>query len=143
MESINLETLKNIKKTQVVELPSFDDGTPFIVEVKRPNLMNLISANKIPNNLLNVAMLMFKTGVGGVATKATEDVKTLKELASLMQVVAESSLVTPSYQFLKENEIELTEAQLVEMLNYMQGGVQALKSFRDKQKHNKSDKSSE
>lgn len=141
MQVTSLDTLKQMKMTEVIELPNFHDGTPFVAEVKRPNLMNLITTNKIPNTLLNAAMSMFKSGVGGAASEAMENAKNLKELASLMHTIAENTLVTPSYKQLKELKIELTEDQLVEILNYMQGGVEALKSFRDKQERTKNNKS--
>lgn len=140
MQVTSLETLKNMKRTEIIELPNFYDGTPCVVEVKRPNLMNLITTNKIPNTLLNAAMSMFKGGVGSAATEAMENAKNLKDLASLMQTIAANTLVTPNYDWFKENEIELTEDQLVEILNYMQGGVEALKSFRDKQECSKDNK---
>jgi hypothetical protein len=140
MSVVDLELLKQVNKTEIIELPAFYDGTPFVAEVKRPNLMNLITANKIPNTLLNAAMSMFKGGVGGAASEAMENSKTLKELAELMNVIAENTLVNPSHSWLKENGLELTEDQLVEILNYMQGGVKALTSFRNKQECNEGDK---
>ncbi|MBS5952582.1 esterase [Paraclostridium bifermentans] len=140
MPVVDLELLKQVKKTEVIELPAFYDGTPFVAEVKRPNLMNLITANKIPNTLLSAAMSMFKGGVGGAASEAMENTKSLKDLASLMQTIAENTLVTPSYSWLKENDIELTEEQLVEILNYMQGGAKSLTPFRNKQECEKDNK---
>lgn len=132
MQVTNLEMLKQIKQTEIIELPSFVDGTPFIAEVKRPNIMHLIANNKIPNTLMNSAVKLFKGGVGGVATEAMEDAKTLKDLSGLMQTIAENTLVNPSFNDLKECDIELTEAQLIDILNYMQNGVKALTTFRNK-----------
>ncbi|TAN64773.1 esterase [Paraclostridium sordellii 8483] len=140
MKITSLETLTKMKKTEIIELPAFNDGTPFIVEARRPNLLNLISTNKIPNTLLKIAMTLFKSGVGGAASEAMEDAKALKELSEFMYVVAENTLVNPGYKELKDNDIELTEAQLVDMMNYMQGGVKELSSFREKQEHTESDK---
>ena len=40
MQVTSLEQLKNIKKTEIVELPCFEDGTPLIAELKRPNVNN-------------------------------------------------------------------------------------------------------
>ncbi|MGL5507638.1 MAG: hypothetical protein ACRDB0_07035 [Paraclostridium sp.] len=131
MQVTSLEQLKQIKQYEVIELPPFNDGTPFIAEVKRPNLMNLVASKKIPNTLLSSAMSIFKGGVGGAATEAMEDAKALAELAGLMNVLAENTLVNPSCKDLKEANIELTEAQLVDIMNYMQGGVKALSTFRN------------
>lgn len=134
MEITSLETLKKVKKTFVMEFAAFEDGTPFIAEVKRPNLMNLISNNKIPNTLLTAAMKVFKTGIGGAATSAMEDVKALKELSNLMNVIAENTLVKPRLKDFKDIGLELSEAQLVEIMQFMQGGVKGLESFRNQQK---------
>lgn len=131
MQAITLEQLKQIKQTEIIELPPFNDGTPFPVEVKRPSMMNLVTTGKIPNTLLSSAMKIFKGGVGEAAQEAMEDSKALKELAGLMQVIAEASLVMPSAKDLKDANIELTEAQLVDLMNYMQGGVRALSTFRN------------
>ncbi|UOW66858.1 esterase [Paraclostridium bifermentans] len=132
MQVTSLETLKQIKKTFVIELESFEDGTPFIAEVKRPNLMNLVASGKIPNTLLSSAMKVFKSGIGGAASDATEDAKALKELASLMVVIAENTLVNPSFKDLNDNEIELSEVQLVDIMKFMQNGIKGLESFRNK-----------
>lgn len=143
MKITSLETLKQIKKTFIIELPTFEDGTPFVAEVKRPNLMNLVAAGKIPNTLLSAAMKIFKGGIGGAASDAMEDAKALKELANLMTVIAENTLVNPSIKDLKDNDIELNEAQLVEIMNFMQYGVQGLESFRKEQECSEGDKPSE
>lgn len=132
MQITSLETLKQVKVTEIIELPAFNDGTPFVAEVKRPNMMNLVSSGKIPNTLLSAAMKIFKGGVGEAAQEAMEDSKALKELAGLMQVIAEASLVNPTAKDLKEANVELTEAQLVDLMNYMQGGAKALTTFRNK-----------
>ncbi len=39
MQVTSLEQLKNIKLSEIVELPSFEDGTPLIVEIRKPNMM--------------------------------------------------------------------------------------------------------
>lgn len=145
MQVTSLEQLKQIRRTEVIELPSFEySEEPFIVEVKRPNLMNLISENKIPNPLMSVAMKLFKNGFGGengVAKDATEDAKALKGMKELMLVIAENTLVNPGFNDLKECDLELTEYQLVELMNYMQYGVKSLESFRRKQERNEGNKS--
>lgn len=133
MEVTSLETLKQMKKTFIIELPNFDDGTPFVAEVKRPNLINLVAAGKIPNTLLSAATKIVKGGFGGAANEALEDGKALTELAKLMNVIAESALVKPSMKDLEKLKVELSEPQLVEIMNFMQNGVKNLESFRNKQ----------
>ena len=140
MEITSLETLKQMKKTFIIELPAFDDGTPFVAEVKRPNLMNLVAGGKIPNTLLSAAMKIVKGGFGSAASEALEDGKALTELAKLMTVIASNSLVNPSMKDLEKLKIELNEAQLVELMNFMQYGLEGLESFRNKQEYIEGDK---
>ena len=136
MQITSLEQLKAIKQTEIVELPPFEDGTTFIVEIKKPNMMQLMTSGKIPNTLLSVATDMFNGKTGQVMGKASEDIKTIKELVGMMNVLAEASLVNPSYKDIKKANIELTENQLMAILMYSQGGVKSLENFRNKQANN-------
>lgn len=136
MQITSLEQLQAIKQTEIVELPSFEDGTPLIVEIKKPNMMQLLTSGKIPNTLLSVATEMFNGKTGQVMGKASEDIKTLKELVGMMEILAEASLVKPSYKDIKELNIQLTENQLMAILMYSQGGIKSLEKFRNQQASN-------
>ena len=136
MQRTSLEQLQAIKQTEIVELPSFEDGTPLIVEIKKPNMMQLLTSGKIPNTLLSVATEMFNGKTGQVMGKASEDIKTLKELVGMMEILAEASLVKPSYKDIKELNIQLTENQLMAILMYSQGGIKSLEKFRNQQASN-------
>ena len=35
MQITSIEQLQAIKQTEIVELPAFEDGTPFVVEIKK------------------------------------------------------------------------------------------------------------
>ena len=136
MQITSLEQLQAIKQSEIVELPSFEDGTPFVAELKKPNMMQLMVSGKIPNTLLSVATEMFNGRTGQVMNKATEDIKALKELVGMMELLAEASLVNPSYKDIKNANISLTEHQLMAILTYSQGGVKALENFRNQQTNN-------
>lgn len=136
MQITSLEQLQAIKQTEIVELPSFEDGTPLVVEIKKPNMMQLLTSGKIPNTLLSVATEMFNGKTGQVMGKASEDIKTLKELVGMMEILAEASLVKPSYKDIKELNIQLTENQLMAILMYSQGGIKSLEKFRNQQASN-------
>lgn len=133
MQITSLEQLKQIKKTEIIELAPFDDGTPFNVEVKKPNLMQLITSGKIPNTLLSSAMEMFNGKAGEIMVKASNNAKDLKELVGMMHVIAEASLVRPTYKEIKSLGIELSDNQLMGLLMYSQGGIKALENFRNGQ----------
>ena len=136
MQITSIEQLQSIKQSDIVELPSFEDGTPLIVEIKKPNMMQLMVGGKIPNTLLTVATEMFNGKTSQVMGKASEDIKTLKELVGMMEVLAEASLVKPSYKDIKKANVQLTENQLMAILMYSQGGVKALENFRNQQTNN-------
>lgn len=133
MQVTSLEQLQQMKRTEVVELPSFEDGTPLVVEIKKPNMMQLLAGGKIPNTLLSTAMDMFNGKTGEKMTKASDNFKDLKELVAMMEVIAEASLVTPKYKDLKKLNIDLTDDQLMAILMYSQGGVKSLENFRKQQ----------
>lgn len=81
MEITTLDRLKAVKQTEVIELPAFEDGTPFIAEVKKPNMMKLMASGKIPNALLSSAMTMFNGKANQITAKvANDDINSLKEL---------------------------------------------------------------
>ena len=144
MNVTSLEQLKNIKINDIVELPAFDDGTPFIAELKKPNMLMLMANGHIANTLLNVAMDIFQNGKGQeTIDKALNDPKDLKVLTELLLVLAKACLVNPSFNQLQELGIELNENQLSAILTYAQGGVVALENFRKKQTNIKSSEPSE
>ena len=133
MQVTSLEQLQAIKQTEIIELPSFEDGTKLNVEVKKPNMMQLIAAGKIPNTLLNIAMEMFNGKAGEKMQKAADNAGDLKDLVGMMNVIAEASLVNPTYKQIKELGIDLTDNQLMGLLMYSQGGLKALENFRNQQ----------
>lgn len=133
MQVTSLEQLQSMKRSEVVELPKFEDGTPLIVEIKKPNMMQLLAGGKIPNTLLSTAMEMFNGKTGEKMIKAGDNFKDLKELVSMMEIIAEASLVTPKYEDLKKLNIDLTDDQLMAIMMYSQGGVKALENFRNEQ----------
>lgn len=136
MQVTSLEQLKSIKMSEIVELPPFSDGTPLFVEVKKPNMMQLITSGKIPNTLLTVAMDMFNGKTGEKMQKAGTSSSDLKDLVGMMNVIAEATLINPSYADIKKLGIDLTDNQLMGLLMYSQGGVKALENFRIKQTNN-------
>ena len=133
MQVTSLEQLQSIKQTEIIELPAFEDGTKLNVEVKKPNMMQLIAAGKIPNTLLSSAMEMFNGKAGEKMQRAADNVGDLKDLVGMMNVIAEASLVNPTYKQIKELGIDLTDNQLMGLLMYSQGGLKALENFRNQQ----------
>lgn len=137
MQVTSLEQLKNIKKTDIVELPSFEDGTPFVAELKRPNVINLICTGKMPNSLLKIATDMFSRGLTETEiTKKVADAKGMQEVFNMLTFLAKESLVNPTYKELEKAGIQLDVNQLNAILSFTQGGVKALENFRKQQGNN-------
>lgn len=126
MEVTSLEKLKEISKGEVVSLIGFNEEK-FNARLKRPSLLNMVSNSKIPNELLTAAHIVF------FGAKTPKDIVSMKDSNELYRIVAKESLVEPTYEELEEIGLELTDEQLIEIFQYTQVGVRALKSFRDEQ----------
>ena len=106
------------KNGEVIDLPDFDENTPFNARVKRPSLMELCLNETIPNVLLAEAQQLFE----GDLRKGN-----LLKYHDIMRKVAEVALVEPKYSEVKDM---LTDEQLVIIFDYTQKGVVALLPFR-------------
>lgn len=125
----SLEDLKRMAEGDIVELPSTVDGVPFIVRLRRPSMLALAAANKIPNSLLSTATTLFE---GKKNTKEKADDDALSQMYGVCKVMAEAAFVEPTWAQLQEVGYELTDEQLLAVFNYTQAGVKALESFRKK-----------
>ena len=122
-----IEEIKKIAGGSEVELPGFtSESEPLVVVLKRPSIMQLAQKGDIPNPLLGVASELFKNGVN----KAMDNGERMKELGEVLTIVAEASMVEPSYSELEEAGINLTDQQLLYIYNYTQTGEDSLKVFR-------------
>ena len=130
LQITSIEQLKQYSTGQVVELPPFGDGQPFVARIKRPSMMGLVKKGQIPNELLSSANSLFEKGPQGMMQKGTFDEDTMTKLFDIIDVICEASFVEPTYKELKESGIELTDDQYMFVFNYTQNGVNALDSFR-------------
>ena len=130
LQITSIDQLKNYKAGQVVELPAFGDGQPFIARLRRPSMMSLAKRGKIPNELLNSANSLFERGPQGLMQKGKFDDETMTKLFDIIDVICEASFIEPSYRDIKDAGVELTDDQYMFIFNYTQNGVQALDSFR-------------
>lgn len=130
LQITSIEQLRSYKSGQVVELPAFGDGQPFVARLKRPSMMALAKSGQIPNELLNSANSLFEKGPQGVLKVGEFDDDTMKKLFDIIDVICQASFVEPTYQQIKEAGLELTDDQYMFIFNYTQNGVHALDSFR-------------
>ena len=121
----SIESLRGYMEGQVVRFPDFSEGQPFIARVRRPSMLVLIKAGKIPNSLLVTANKLFLTSSVDEA-----DPQTLDQLFSILDVLCEACLIEPSYQEVKDAGIEFTDEQYMFIFNYTQKGIKMLEPFR-------------
>lgn len=126
-QPITIEAMKNQSKGALVSLPPFCEGEELIVRLKRPSLMALMKKGMIPNSLIDSANSLFKNGTSAFNEK---DDKMMEDLFELLDIICEASFVEPTYQEIRDAEIELTDEQLIFIFGYTQNGVKQLESFR-------------
>lgn len=130
MEITNLQQLQTYAQGQVVQFPDFAEGQPFVARIKRPSMLALAKADKIPNALLQTANNMF-SGRGVSEKKPTA----LADLFQVLDVMCEACFVEPTFAQIKEAGVQLTDEQLMFVFKYSQEGVKALDSFRIQPPH--------
>ena len=55
----SFESLQEYAKGQIVELPPFAEGQPFVARLVRPSLLDMVSDGTIPNPLIASANKLF------------------------------------------------------------------------------------
>lgn len=130
MEITSLTSLEQYAQGQIVQLPSFAEGQPFIARLRRPSLLILIKSGKIPNTLLQTANSLFAG-----SNINTKDPSALADVVGVMDVICEASFLEPSWEQIKAAGVELTDDQYMAVFNYSQQGVRALESFRERSEH--------
>ena len=123
------ELLKSTKG-ELVELPPFTEDVPFVARLKKPSILAMSKAGKIPNTLLTQANELFTNGIGGAARKNADDTEMMEDLLVILDILCEESFVEPKFSELKENGIELTDEQYLAVFSYTQNGVKSLENFR-------------
>ena len=127
MDITSLAQLTKYTEGQIVELPSFAEGQPFVARLRRPSMLALAKSGKIPNTLLNTANDLFMGG----KNKLKEDY--LKDVFEVLDVICNACFMEPTYAQLQEAGVELTDDQYMFIFNYTQTGVKALEPFRGQQ----------
>lgn len=122
-----IDELIGYSKGQIVELPAFAEGQPFVARLIRPSLLDMVADGTIPNPLISTANKLFMSGVSSIDEKSEVD---MKNFITLMDNICRRALVEPSYNLLEDNGIKLTDEQRAAIMNYVQHGVKALDSFR-------------
>lgn len=125
-----LEELKQYAQGQIVELPPFADGQPFVARLGRPSMLELAKNGGIPNSLLNTAGELF-TG-SRINTKSET---AMSEIFQVIETLCQATFLEPKYDDIKAAGMNLTDDQMMFVFNYTQKGVEALKTFRKVSEH--------
>lgn len=125
-EVTSIYDLQRYAKGQIVKLPDFAEGQPFVAMMRRPSLLIMAKKGKIPNRLLATATDLFN---GGKSNNANSD-SILSDTFDVCEAIAEAALVEPTMAEIKEAGLELSDNQLIAIFNYAQRGVEALDNFR-------------
>lgn len=133
MNITSIDDLKAIAQGEVVELPPFYGGQPFVVRMRRPSLMVLIKSGKIPNSLLATANQLFTSSTD--KNSLDKNPEFFGEVLGVLDIIVEAAMIEPSLQQIKDSGVELTDEQYMAIFNYTQKGIEALKPFRGKQEN--------
>lgn len=118
--------LQEYSRGQIVKLPDFAEGQPFVARMRRPSLLVMAKKGKIPNKLLATATDLFN---GGNSHNANND-SILSDTYDVCEAIAEAALVEPTMEEIKNAGLELSDNQLIAIFNYAQRGIEALNNFR-------------
>ena len=133
------------KAFRVIYIPGFTEGDePIAIQIKSTGIMNMLANGKIPNTLLGKVTELF--GASSSVQKdtvpssiITEEQKSeavaklsktdsgFQDMAELLKVFANNSMVQPSYEEVKDY---MTDEQLMAVFSAMYGEAQSLESFR-------------
>lgn len=127
MNITSLADLQSYAAGTVVRFPDFAEGQHFVARVRRPSMLVLAKQGKIPNTLLTAAGELFSKGGGGMDP---DNVNMLSDMYGIMEVIAKSCLIEPTYDEIIGSGMELSDDQITAIFNYTQRGVKALESFR-------------
>lgn len=122
----SLEQLKQYANGNIVRLPDFAEGQPFIAKLKRPSILGMAKQGKIPNSLLVKTNELFVQS----GSLDTEENSMMQEIYDVIDLIASETFVEPTYDEIKSTGIQLTDEQMMFIFNYSQQGVKALESFR-------------
>lgn len=123
----SIADLKSYVQGQIVELPPFAEGMPFVARLRRPSMLFLAKTGQIPNTLLAKAGQLFN---GGGASFDSDDTNMLSDVYDIAMVVIKASLVSPTIDEIHDAGLELSDDQIMAIFNYTQGGIKALEQFR-------------
>lgn len=130
MEVTSLNKIREMANGIVLNLPPFDDGTPFYARLHRPSILGMVCAGKIPNELIGFAAEMIDLKNQSIKADEKFSPERVQKTYAFMEVVARECLVEPTYDEIIETGYKLNDEQLSALLLFSQVGHKAIKPFR-------------
>lgn len=124
----SFEQLQTYAMGQIVELPPFAEGMPFVARITRPSMIQMIRDGKFNNELLVSANELFINS-NAVADSISNETK-MNEFYDVLFGIVKEALIQPTYDEIKNAGLNLTDQQIMFIFNYVQHGVDSLTSFR-------------
>lgn len=124
----SFEQLQTYAMGQIVELPPFAEGMPFVARITRPSMIQMIRDGKFSNELLVSANELFINS-NAVADSISNETK-MNEFYDILFSIVKEALIQPTYDEIKNAGLNLTDQQIMFIFNYVQHGVDSLTSFR-------------
>ncbi len=117
----SVEAIDKVRKGQedVVELPAFLDGTPFIARLRRPSLFQMAKNGQFPNPL--------SAAVDELMSNVQNPKTSVEDRAKVLSIVARAALEDPSFEAVEDL---IDSFQMMAIWEFVMNGVNALIPFR-------------
>ena len=119
-KKLEVTKLEDIEGGEIVELPPFPNGKPFVARLKTPSILTLCANGVIPNELLQEATDIYEG----------KDMQPghIEQYGKVLNAIAKAVLVEPKYEDVKDY---LSGVQLITIYNYSQAGIASLRPFHE------------
>lgn len=124
----SFEQLQSYAQGCIIELPPFAKDMPFVAKLTRPSMIQMIRDGKFSNELLVSANKLFVTPTS--INESVASPEKMNEFYDVLFAIVAEALVEPTMQDIENAGLKLTDQQIMFIFNYVQSGVDSLKSFR-------------
>lgn len=128
-KAITATQFKN-KATRLVSIPAFEEDEEIQVLIKSASVMGMLTAGKLPNELLGVVQGLFtsKKTEEELGMELLKDTKQLDAIQAMLETVCKEVMVEPTYEDVKDF---INDEQKQAIFNHAVGGVkQAIPSVQ-------------
>lgn len=131
LQVTGIEDLKKASPYRVVELPPFPNGTPLVVKIQSPKLIDMMINGGIYNPLNEVVNEVIEGKAPKKnGKKVKPDPENQKSAMELIKKIAVSCLVEPTVAEIEEYAGGLTDMQIFAIYKEIESEVKVLSSFR-------------